>query len=532
MCLLGCMPSTRQETRLFSENATALETAASAVVITTALETAANAVIITDTKGIILWVNPAFTSLTGYPSEEVIGKTPRLLKSGKHDRQFYQNLWTAILTGKTWRGGFTNRRKDGTFYQDEHTITPVRSKEGVITHFIAIMNDVTERKRAEEALRQSEERLAGIIGSATDGIITVDQEQRIILLNVAAENMFGYTSSEILGQPLDRLIPSRFCAVRTRHIREFAQSHVTRRTMGALDTLYGVRANGEEFAIEASISHGIANGAQIFTAIVRDVNERKRNTELRLENMRLEERGRQMEEANRIKSEFLANMSHELRTPLNGIIGFAEFLADGKPGGVNPKQKEYLGDILNSGKHLLELINDILDLTKVSAGKMELDPERFSIRKAIEEVCAVAQPIAQKKAVHINVSVAPEIGEVTLDQKRFKQVLNNLLSNAIKFNHNGGEVEVLAEPHDTDRVKLVVKDTGFGVKAEDLGRLFNEFEQLDSGVTRRHEGTGLGLALTRKIVELQGGEVNVESEVGKGSSFTVVLPLVLAESSV
>ncbi len=177
------MPSTRQETRLFSENATAVETAANAVVVKTALETAANAVVITDTKGIILWVNPAFTALTGYSSEEVIGRTPTLLKSGKHDRQFYQNLWTTILTGKTWRGDFTNRRKDGSLYQDEHTITPVRSEEGVITHFIAIMNDVTERKRAEQQLVWKTALFEAQVYSALDGILVVDGEGRKILQN-------------------------------------------------------------------------------------------------------------------------------------------------------------------------------------------------------------------------------------------------------------------------------------------------------------------------------------------------------------
>jgi signal transduction histidine kinase len=221
-------------------------------------------------------------------------------------------------------------------------------------------------------------------------------------------------------------------------------------------------------------------------------------------------------------------MSHVLRTPLNGIIGFAEFLVDGKPGAINSKQKEYLRDILNSGKHLLQLISDLLDLAKVGAGKMEFYPERFSLRKAIQETCSVSDPIAQKRGIHIDVAVAPEIGDVTLDQQKFKQVLFNLLSNAIKFSHDSGKVGIRVEPYDTDRIKLVVSDAGIGITTKDVGRLFNEFEQLESGASRRHEGTGLGLALTRKILEAQGGEVSVESEVGKGSSFTVILPINVA----
>ena len=194
--------------------------------------------------------------------------------------------------------------------------------------------------------------------------------------------------------------------------------------------------------------------------ILRDVTERRLAEQLLLENVRLEERSRLLEEANRVKSEFLANMSHELRTPLNAIIGFAEFLADGKPGGVNPKQKELLEDILNSGKHLLQLISDILDMTKVLTGEMQLHPERFSLRTAIEETCAAFDPMAQKKGIHIDVDIAHEIGDVMLDREKFKQLLYNLLSNAIKFNHEGGKVEVSAKLHDTGRVELVVNDAG------------------------------------------------------------------------
>jgi two-component system, sensor histidine kinase and response regulator len=247
---------------------------------------------------------------------------------------------------------------------------------------------------------------------------------------------------------------------------------------------------------------------------------------------RVLERTLQAESANRIKSEFLANMSHELRTPLNGIIGFAEFLADGKPGTLNPKQKEYLGDILNSGKHLLRLINDLLDLAKVESGKMQLSPTRFALREAIQEVCTGTRPIAQKKSIQVGINIAPDLSDVTLDRQKFKQVLYNLLSNAIKFSDECGKVEILAARYDTHRFKLVVKDTGIGIVPEALHRLFREFEQLHSGASHYHEGTGLGLALTRKIVELQGGTIAVQSEVAKGSSFAVILPLITAEASV
>jgi PAS domain S-box-containing protein len=228
--------------------------------------------------------------------------------------------------------------------------------------------------------------------------------------------------------------------------------------------------------------------------------------------------------ANRAKSEFLSRTSHELRTPLNLIMGFAEFLIQGKLDPLDPKHKEYLQDIYSSGKHLLRLIDDVLDLARVEAGKMGLRLEKFSARAAIESVSTGVKVVAQKRKIHVDVAISPEIREVTLDQQKFKQILHNLLSNAIKFTEPGGVVRIRVQPQDAHHFKLVIKDTGIGIKSEDLPRLFQDFEQLDSGSSRRYEGSGLGLALTKGLVELQGGTISVESQYGVGTTFLVVLP--------
>ena len=228
--------------------------------------------------------------------------------------------------------------------------------------------------------------------------------------------------------------------------------------------------------------------------------------------------------ANRAKSEFLSRTSHELRTPLNLIMGFAEFLMESQLDPLDPKQKEYLQDIYTSGKHLLRLIDDVLDLARVEAGKMGLRLEKFSARAAIESVSTSIKAVAQKRKIHVDVAISPEIREVTLDQQKFKQILHNLLSNAVKFTEPGGLVRIRVQPHDAHHFNLVIKDTGIGIKSEDLPRLFQDFQQLDSGSSRRYEGSGLGLALTKGLVELQGGTISVESQYGVGTTFLVVLP--------
>ena len=361
-----------------------------------AVERSPAAIVITDRAGAIEYVNPKFTTISGYTLDEARGKNPRILKSGMLSDTIYKELWETISAGQEWRGQFHNKKKNGELFWEAASISPITDDKGAITHFVSVKEDITERVWAEQ---------------------------------------------------------------------------------------------------------------------------------IRVANMRLEDQNRRMQQAEQVRREFLANMSHELRTPLNGVIGFAEVLIDGKAGPLNEKQSEYLRDIHTSGRHLLQLINGILDLAKVEAGKMELYVESFSLPRVITDACAVVDAMARKHQVTVEATVAPDLDTVELDEQRLKQVLYNLLSNAVKFTNPGGRVRITAEPLDQTSIRIQVIDSGIGIRKEDFSRLFKEFQQLDSGMARRYGGSGLGLALTRRLVELQHGAVSVESEVGKGSTFTVDLPL-------
>jgi PAS domain S-box-containing protein len=364
-----------------------------------------------------------------------------------------------------------------------------------------------------------------------------------------AERIEGYKTDEIMGKHFSCFFLSEAIA-----LGEPQRKLLTALEQGTTeDEGWRVRNDGRQYLAQVVTTalfdkHGALRG---FAEVLRDMTERRgaeralsdKNIELQnaLEANMTERRGAEqalsdknseLQNALEAKVRFLAAMSHELRTPLHHIIGFTELLVDKKLGTLNPKQIGYLEIVLDSGNHLLQLINNVLEVAKLKAGKSKLNLERFSLRKAIEEVCGMVKPIAEKKSIQVDLDVAPELGEITLDQRSFKQALYNLLSNAVKFSDDGARVKILAAPHDEHRFKMAIRDTGIGIKSEDIPRLFRPFEQLDSGTTRRYEGMGLGLILTQKIVELQGGTIGVESDVGQGSCFTVVLPLVLAEANV
>jgi PAS domain S-box-containing protein len=372
---------------------------------------------------------------------------------------------------------------------------------------------------AEEMAAAAREKSVAL-ENAVEGIVSLDPQRRYLDVNRAYADIVGYLQSEMIGKkwPIS-VFPEDYPKVEAAY-REMLAKGRAEMEVG------GKHKDGSIFyqhavLVRSSDPQNAFVGSYCF---LKDITERKiLQEQLQRKNKELEEQNRQVLKASRLKSEFLANMSHELRTPLNGVIGFTEFLRSKKPGPLNPKQEEYLGDILSSGRHLLRLINDILDLAKIESGKMEVSPETFSCREAINEVCAVLGPIARKKGMTIETKVA-DVDRVILDPRKFRQILYNLLSNAVKFSHEGSAVEVSLRPYNGNEIRLEVKDQGIGIKQEDVEAIFAKFTQIDSGAARYYEGTGLGLALTKELVELQRGSIGVDSEFGKGSTFTVILP--------
>ncbi len=374
--------------------------------------------------------------------------------------------------------------------------------------------------------------------SAPDALLLTNRAGAILFVNAQAESLFGYTRAELLGAPIERLLPERF---RVRHV-EYRAGYCASprfRPMGSCTGLYGVRKDGTELPVDICLSYHQTENDLIVMAAIRDVTERM-NFAMKLE-ATVEDRTRelrtvnaQLEAASRHKSAFLANMSHELRTPLNAILGFAELLRDQANDSLSAKQSRYVDHIHSSGKHLLALINDLLDLSKVEAGKVELHPETFALHDALTAALTEIQPQADAKRLELELHLGEGLSTITADTVRFTQIVLNLLSNAVKFTPEGGIVTVTASivrgPEDEGRsaecVEIAVRDTGIGIKAEDLPKLFQLFTQLETPFVKPSQGTGLGLALTKRLVELHGGQIVAASDgVGHGSTFTVCLPL-------
>ena len=360
--------------------------------------------------------------------------------------------------------------------------------------------------------------LARLFESGIIGILICDVLGNIKEANESFLKMVGYSRGELLSGQVRwaEMTPPEYRSLDEDAIEQLKARGVTR----PWEKEY-LRKDGSRVPILVGVA---MLGETDCIAYVLDISERRRLQELRERSADLEAQNRRIQESNRLKSEFLANMSHELRTPLNSIIGFAEVLQEGEIKPDSPQHAEFISYILNGGRHLLQLINDVLDLAKVEAGKLEFRPKEVALPTLATEIVAVLRNQIALKNLDVTIEVEPEVTRVTVDPSRLKQVLYNYLSNALKFTGDGGKIALRLRAEGADMFRVEVEDSGIGIAPEDVGRLFVEFQQLDPGTGKKHAGTGLGLALTKRIVEAQGGSVGVQSVLGAGSLFFANLP--------
>jgi PAS domain S-box-containing protein len=498
-------------------------------------------------SGIITSWNAAATRIFGYELHEAIGKPISLLAWPGEEERIEQFLETLRHGERVDHCEVSRKHKNGNKIFVSVSLSPIVDASGTIIGISKIARNITERNEAAEALVASnlrlnlltqqeanaraemfaERRFRELIENAPDAILQVNAAGAIVIANRTAETMFCYTREELMGQNVDLLVPEANRTAHPAHRKAFAAAGLTR-PMGLGLDLFAQRKDGTKFPVEISLSPMKTESGVHVTAVIRDVTERKL-TEHRVRilqesyMMELEARQKEAERLNQLKSEFMASISHELRTPLHTIIGFTELLQEEGEGPLNNKQMRFLHHIRVDSEHLLGLINDVLDLSRIEAGGLHLRTETVGLLKIVAESINAIAPYADSKSVSIRMGDYLDVFSVWADPLRLRQILYNLLSNGAKFTGAGGEVlvdAVLEEGY----VRITVSDTGLGIAPEERTRIFEKFYQVGFTPVGVREGTGLGLAICKQLVEMQGGTIWVESELGKGSQFHFTLP--------
>lgn len=487
------------------------------------------AVMITDPSGIILRVNPMFCEITGYSVQEAVGKKPKILQSGQHDLTFYKAFWNSLKHTGRWEGEFWNRRKNGEVFAVFENISTVRGPNGETRFYIALFQDITERKRSSEALQRAYGENRAITEAIHDNLYMLDLSGKMIWWNKRMQEVTGLNDEEMKGRSGEEFFIEEDrakvkSAIFTCIEQGYAEAEARMITVsGPVYYHYnGVRvlnAQGQVIGI---------------TGIGRDISEQKlheaRITQLNQElEQRVEERTVELlaakieaERANLAKSEFLSSMSHELRTPMNAILGFSQLLK--MSSNLSKQELDNVDEVINGGKHLLDLINEILDLAKIESGKIDFSLVSLDCQKIAKECIDLMQPFKQRYQVSMQAEF-PNLAQlyVLADVTRLKQVLLNLLSNAFKYNRPGGSVTLSIENTAQNKVRFNIKDTGAGISLERQAELFQAFNRL--GAEKMEvEGTGIGLVICKRVIEAMGGSIGFYSTTGVGSSFWVELP--------
>jgi len=458
---------------------------------------------------ITFW-NREAEAVYGYSAEEATGRIlQELLASAYPDSK--AALDDALAQTGQWAGVIRHTRKDGRTIAVSSRQALQRDEQGGAIAIIELNSDITERIRAEDNFR-------GLLDSAPDAMVIVDEQGEIQFGNAQTSELFGYRREELLGQPVEMLMPVRYRAHHPHDRGEFFAAP-RGRAMGDGRSLWGRRKDGSEFAIEISLSPLETQDGLMATAAIRDVTERK------LFEQRLSDTNLQLERADRAKNIFFSSMSHELRTPLNAVLGFTGTLLMGLHGPLTEEQIPPLLTVQRTGKHLLSLINDLLDLARIESQQFELHPEPIDCRALLDEVVVGLQPLADTKGLALEAVPLTETTPLLCDRRSLNQILINLANNAIKFTERGS-VRIELSQHDDGAqlaTRFAVRDTGCGIAVEDQERLFAAFEQITTGEEQPFEGTGLGLYISQMLAELIGAEITLESVAGQGSTFGLEL---------
>ncbi len=482
--------------------------------LNTAIKQSSSSIVITDVQGNIEYVNPYFCNLTGYSVKEVSGQNPRILKSGKTSPETYTQMWKTITAGKTWHGELINRKKNGTLYIEAAVIAPVKNEKGEIINYIGIKQDITEWKKQEQKLIESENRYKTLFHESQAVIILIDSKTgKITSANSTATEFYGFSDDELLQKNIKEIcvnVEETFENV-VKKIKNYNQKYFTQQQRNA---------HGQIIDVELYTSIINIDGKNYIYAIIHDISDKLKAME------KLKEALMRAEQGDRIKEAFLHNLSHEFRTPMNAIIGFAELLKEGY--NLNDEALEYLNIISSSTYHLLEIIQNVVDLSRIEAGELIFQYENVNVNYLLNSISDhFKQDALMKNIAFVCQKDLPDDRAIIItDYKRFRQVIDNLINNAFKFTSKGSIVFGYEFKEKEKQLAFYVKDTGIGIPIDQQADIFKHFRQVELTQTRHYGGTGVGLTISKLIIEKLGGEIHLYSVPGKGSNFYFSIPYI------